>query len=145
MLLTATIASVLALSGCGGGTVDGTVYVNTPPFDIHVAVAGQPLTGVVISPGARQTVYLPAGQYIDLDANEPVTWSLYVGGTLVPGAGTTVYYGGVAIKLTPWSSSRISIDTAISYPLSTPPSFTLVATSTYDFAQVATIDVILTP
>lgn len=145
LLLTATLASVVALSGCGGGTVDGTVYVNTPPFDIHVAVAGQPLTGVVISPGVRQTVYLQAGQYIDLDANEPVTWSLYVGGTLVSGAGTTVYYGDVAITLTSWSSSTISIDTALSYPLAAPLSITLVATSTYDLAQVATIDVILTP
>jgi hypothetical protein len=136
-----TVTVAIALSGCGGGAV----YVDTPPFDIHFAISGQPSTGVVISPGAMQRVILRAGQYIDLNASEPVTWSLNVGGTIVPGPGVTVYYGNVAITLRQLTSSSISIDTAISYPLAAPLSITLVATSTYDFAQVATIEVILMP
>ena len=136
-----TLITLLALSGCGGGDT----YVDTPPFDIHVAVAGQPLTGVVLSPGPLQRVSMRAGQSIELSANESVTWSLNVGGATVSGPGVTVYYGDVAITLTELTASRVAIDTGIRYPLAAPLFITLIATSTYDFAQVATIQLRLTP
>lgn len=86
-----------------------------------------------------------AGQSIELKANEPVTWSLNVGGTSVAGPGVTVYYGDVAITMTALTASRVAIDTSIRYPLAAPIYITLVATSTYDYAQVATIQILLTP
>ena len=137
----ATLIAALALSGCGGGGV----YVDTPPFDINVAVGGQPLTGIVLTPGPLQSVSMRAGQSIVLNANEPVTWSLNVGGTTVSEPRVTVYYGDVAITMTELTASRIAIDTGIAYPLAAPLFITLVATSTYDFAQVATIQILLTP
>ena len=141
VLCATTLITLLALSGCGGGDT----YVDTPPFDIHVAVAGQPLTGVVLSPGPLQRVSMRAGQSIELSANESVTWSLNVGGTTVSGPGVTVYYGDVAITLTELTASRVAIDTGIRYTLAAPLFITLIATSTYDFAQVATIQLRLTP
>ncbi len=137
----AALAALLALSGCGGGDV----YVDTPPLDIRVAIGGQPLSGVVLSPGPVQYVSMRAGQSIQLSANEAVKWSLNVGGTTVGGQGVTVYYGDVAITLTELTSSRVAIDTGVLYPLSAPLYITLVATSTYDFAQVATIQIRITP
>jgi hypothetical protein len=132
----------LALSACGGGG-SADVVVATP-FDINVMVGGRAVDGVRIRPGATQTVYLPVGESIEFDASEPVTWTLRIGGSAVAGTGVTVDYGGVGIRLTEQSSSRILIDTASDYSLSAPLSFTLVATSTIDFAQVATIQVVLT-
>jgi hypothetical protein len=119
--------------------------IDTQPFDIHVAVGGQPLTDVVLTPGPVQRVSMRVGQFIELNANEPVRWSLNVSGTNVSGPGVTVYYGDVAITLTELTDSRVAIDTSTRYPLSGPIFITLIATSTYDFAQVATIQVLLTP
>ena len=131
----------LALSACGGGSAD--VVVATP-FDINVMVGGRALSGVRIGPGAIQTVYLPVGESIEFDASEPVTWTLRVGGSAIAGTGVTVDYGGVGIRLSEQSSSRILIDTGSAYPLGAPLSFTLIATSTLEFAQVASIQVVLT-
>ncbi len=119
--------------------------MDAPPFDIQVAIGGQPLSGVIFSPGPVQRVSMRAGQSIVLSANEPVTWSLNVGGSTVSGPGVTVYYGDVAITMTELTASRVAIDTGIRYPLGAPLFMTLVATSTYDFAQVATIQIMLTP
>ena len=130
----------LALSGCGGGL---DVYVATP-LDINVVVGGRTDSGVHIRPGAVQTVYLPVGQSIAFDASEPVTWTLIVGGTTIAGTGATVSYGGVYITPVTQTRSRVFIDTASDYPLGAPLSFTLIATSTLDDAQVATIQVGLT-
>jgi hypothetical protein len=134
-------ASALGLSGCGGGA---DLYLVGSPFDISISISGQPLNGGHVGPGATQRVWLPVGQSIALDANEPVEWSLNVGGSTVTGQGATVYYGGVAITQTTLTRSRILIDTSSNYALGAPLSFTLVATSTYDRAQVATVQVILT-
>lgn len=102
------------------------------------------MSGVLIRPGATQTVYLPVGQSIELDASEPVIWTLSVGGSTVTGTGVTVDYGGVFITQTVQTRSRILIDTDSNFSLGAPLSFTLIATSTLDFAQVATIRVVLT-
>ena len=133
----------MALSACGGGDASLDVVVATP-FDINVIVGGRPVSGVLIQPGASQTVFLPVGESIELDASEPVTWTLIVGGSTITGTGVTVDYGGVGIRLTAQSRSRILIDTDSAFALSAPLNFTLIATSTLDFAQVATIRVVLT-
>ena len=133
----------LAMTACGGGDAGVDVVVATP-FDINVVVGGRPVSDVRIRPGATQSVLLPVGESIELDASEPVSWTLIVGGTTVNGTGVTVDYGGVGIRLSAQTRSRILIDTDSAFPLGAPLSFTLIATSTLDFAQVATIRVVLT-
>ena len=139
-IATAGLVVALTLSACGGGA---DVYVATP-FDINVVVGGRAASGVHVSPGPVQTVYLPAGQSIAFDASEPVTWTLIVGGSTITGTGVTVNYGGVYITPITQTRSRVFIDTASDYALGAPLGFTLIATSTVDFAQVATIQVVLT-
>ena len=113
-------------------------------FDIGVVVAGQPVNGVQIVPGQSQSLSVSVGQSLELDASEPVVWTLEVGGSAVTGSGTTVYYAGVSITQTAVSSSRIVVDTSAAYPLAAPVPITLVATSTVDAAQVATVNVLIT-
>lgn len=135
----ASFVAALGLSACGGGGSDGGAS-----FNIGVLVGGQPVSGVAIVPGSRQNVSIFAGQSIELDANEPVEWTLLVGGSAVTGSGTTVYYAGVSVTLTAVSDSRIIVDTSASYPLSGAVPITLVATSTFDSAQVATVNILIT-
>ena len=130
------LAAALLLSACGGGGDSGS-------FDISVVVAGQPVGGA-IGPGSSPTIYLRAGQSIELDASEPVVWTLYVGGAAVSGSGSTVYYSGAYVTLTSESASRIAVDTYAQFPLTYSVPMTLVATSTLDAAQVATVNVLIT-
>lgn len=134
------IALACGLSACGGGSLDLEVAA---PFGIDVTVGGRPLSGGHISSGMTQTVMLPVGQSIAFDASEPVVWSLRVGGAVVTGVGTVVDYGGVSIWQTVLTPSRILIETDSAFPLGAPLSFSLVATSTIDSAQVANIRVVL--
>ena len=138
--IVATFAAVVSLSGCGGGGDAGTGAT----FQIGVVVAGQPVSGMVIGPGVSQRLYIQAGQSLELDANEPVVWTLEVGGIAVTGSGTTVYYAGASITETAVSESRIAVDTYAAFPLQAPIPMTFTATSTIDSAQVATIDVLMT-
>ena len=131
------LALVLALSGCGGGGSD------SGALDIRVVVAGQP-TGGAYGPGSSSPVYLRVGQSIELDASESVYWTLYVAGAAVSGSGTVVHYAGADVTLTAESSSQIAVDTYAAYPLSGSIPMTLVATSTFDSATVATINVLIT-
>ncbi|MDE2159919.1 MAG: hypothetical protein KGJ30_13470, partial [Burkholderiales bacterium] len=131
----AAVAAALALAGCGGGDVAYPVG-----FDLGVYVAGQPLAGVTISPGATQSIAIYAGQSIELDASQPVDWTLWVGGSAVTGS-ATVYYGGLSITQTTVSASRIAVDTAANYALPAPVTITFVATSSYDSSLVATVNV----
>ncbi|MBW8833225.1 MAG: hypothetical protein JF606_28365 [Burkholderiales bacterium] len=137
--LIAALASTLSLTACGGG---GSADVVT--FDIGVAVGGQPLSGVQVTAGASQTISIIAGQSIELDASEPVAWTLEVGGSTVTGSGTTVYYAGATITQTAVSDSRIVVDTSAAFPLVAPVPITFIATSTLDSAQVATVNVLIT-
>ena len=130
-------ALLLALSGCGGGGSD------SGNFDIRVFVAGQP-TGGAYGPGSSSPIYLRVGQSIELDASESVYWTLYVAGAAVSGSGTVVHYAGADVTLTAESSSRIAVDTYAAYPLSGSIPMTLVATSTFDSATIATINVVIT-
>jgi hypothetical protein len=131
------LALALTLSACGGGgSYSGT-------FDVTVVVAGQP-TGGTYGPGSSPTLYVRAGQAIELDASESVYWTLYVAGTAVSGSGTTVHYAGADVTLTAESPSRIAVDTYAAFPLSGSIPITLVATSTFDSAIVATVNVLIT-
>jgi hypothetical protein len=131
------LAFALSLTACGGG---GSDYA---AFDVVVVVAGQP-TGGTYGPGNSPTVYVKAGQSIELDASEAVYWTLYVADTAVSGSGTTVHYAGLDATLTAESPSRIAVDTYAAFPLFNPIPVTLVATSTYDSAIVATVNVLVT-
>ncbi len=134
----ASLAVLLSLAACGGGGSD------SGSFEIGVLIAGQPVGGMQIGPGSSPTISIRAGQSIELDASESVYWTLYVGGSAVSGSGATVYYAGAEITQTALSSSRIALDTYAANRLYAPVPITLVATSTYDSAQVATVNVLIT-
>jgi hypothetical protein len=131
------LALALTLPACGGGGSDAAT------FDVTVVVAGQP-TGGSYGPGSSPTLDVRAGQSIELDASESVYWTLYVAGTAVSGSGTTVHYAGADVTLTAQSPSRIAVDTYAAFPLSGAIPVTLVATSTFDEAIVATVNVLIT-
>lgn len=133
----ASLAALMSLSGCGGGG-DGAVS-----FDVGIVVAGQPVGGGVRS-GGVQYVTISAGQSIELDASESVQWILEVGGSVVTGNNATVYYQGVTITETTLSSSRIALDTSAAFFLSAPVPIRLTAISTFDSAEVATVNVLIT-
>jgi hypothetical protein len=132
-----SLAALLSLSACGGGG-DGSAS-----FEIGVVVGGQPVGGM-FQPGSVQSISISAGQSIELDASEPVVWTLEVGGSAVTGSNTTVYYQGVTITETALSPSRIALDTSAAFFLPAPVFITLTAISTFDSAQVATVNVRIT-
>lgn len=133
--LGASLAALLALSACGGGEVT---------LDIGILVGGQPVSGVVVQPGQPQRVSIRAGQSLELDASEPVQWTLYVGNSAVTASGATVSYQGVEITVTAVSASRIVVDTYAPYPLPSAVPVSLTAVSTVDSALVQTVDVLIT-
>ena len=131
------LAAAASLSACGGGGGD------VVALDIGIVLGGVVVGGPPVYAGSRRAVTMYAGQSIELDAKEPVYWTLLVGGSSVVG-GVTVVYGGLSITQSMISSSRIIVDTASRYGLVSPVAMTLIATSTYDAAQVATVDVLVT-
>lgn len=136
-VMTVALAAAIAIgvAGCGGG-----VEVQGDGFSIGVAIDGQSYGGPVIA-GSQQDVSIWAGESVTFDASEPVVWTLYAGNVAVPADGSTVFYGGASIRATAVSSSRIVLDTAASGRLPQPVQVTLTATSTWDSALVATINV----
>jgi len=138
--LIASLAALLNLAACGGGGGSGSGL----PFDLSVVIAGQVVGGTLIGPGVPQNLYISAGQSLELDASEPVVWSLEIGGVVVQNNNVTVRYAGASITQTALSSSRIALDTAADFPpLAAPILITLTATSTIDLAQVATVNVLI--
>lgn len=135
----ASLAALSSLSACGGGG-----SASGAPFDLSVVIAGQVVGGTRILPGAAQNIYISAGQSLELDASEPVVWSLEVGGIIVQNNSVTVQYAGVSITETALSPSRIALDTFADFPpLAASVPITLTATSTIDLAQVATVNVLI--
>ena len=134
--LAAAACLAFALTACGGGGDDG--YVT---FDVGIIVAGQPISNGHVHSGSSQSISVYAGDSLQLDASEPVVWSLQVAGTSVSGSGTTVYYGGIGVTIDTLSASRILVDTFDTSPFSTPVALTFTATSTYDAAVVAVVTV----
>ena len=133
----ALLVAAASLSACGGGGGDlGTL-------DIGILVGGVALSSPPIYAGGHRALTMYAGQAIELDANEPVYWTLLVGGGSVGGS-VTVVYAGLAITQTTVSDSRIVVNTGSRFGLANPVPMTLIATSTIDSAQVATVDVLVT-
>ena len=133
----ALLAAAASLSACGGGGDESVT------LDIGILVGGVVVSGSPVYSGGQRSVTIYAGQSIELDANEPVYWTLLVGGSSIVG-GVTVVYNGLAITQTTVSDSRIIVDTGARFALASPVRMTLIATSTYDSAQVATVDVLVT-
>ena len=135
----AVCAAALSLSACGGGA-----YIDSAGnFIIGVTVAGQFVSDTPVAPGGSLNLAVRAGQSVVLDAGEPAVWTMYVGGAAVSG-GAQVYYAGADIKATTLSASRVAVDTYAAYPLPASIPIMLVATSTYDSAQVATVNLLIT-
>ena len=134
-LLTSIFLCTMFLAGCGGGGSDSS-------FSVTAVVSGQDMGNY--GTGSSGTLYVRGGQYFELDANEPVVWTLYVGNTAVTGSGTSTQYAGAVVTVTAESDSRIAVDTYGTGFLSSSVPVTLVATSTIDSAQVATVDVLIT-
>lgn len=127
--------TLLGLSGCGGGVeVDG--------FGVSVVVNGRTV-GTADQSHRGSVIYVPVNSAFELEASEPVRWTLYVGNTAVTGSGT-VRYGDVEVTFSSVTSSRVAIDTYSRYYLSQSVPITMVATSTYDSAQVATAYIYIT-
>jgi hypothetical protein len=137
--LVAACTAAWSLSACGGGG-----YVDSAGnFNIGVTVAGQFVSDTPVASGGSLNLAIRAGQSVTLDAGEPAVWTLYVGGTAVTG-GAQVYYAGANVTATTLSRSSVAVDTYAAYLLPASIPITLVATSTYDSAQVATVNLLIT-
>ena len=137
--LAAVCVSAWALSACGGDA-----YVDSAGnFNIGVTVAGQFVSYTPVASGGNLDLVVRAGQSVVLNAGEPAVWTVYVGGVAATG-GVQVYYAGADITATTLSSSSVAVDTYAAFRLSAPVPVTLVATATYDSAQVATVNLLIT-
>ena len=133
----ALLAAAAGLSACGGGS-DAFVTL-----DVGIQVGGVVVSSPPAYSGGHRSITMYAGQSIQLDANEPVYWTLRVGGSSVVGS-VTVVYAGLAITQTAISDSRVIVNTSSRFGLASSVPMTLIATSTIDSAQVATVDVLVT-
>lgn len=134
------IAASLALAGCGGGgDYGGGNSSSGHVFDVGAVVGGQPYP-TLFYPGQPGVVSILVGQSIQLDATESVVWGFSVNGSPLFGSGTTVIYQGVSVTQSFLNPSRVVIDTALVGPAVLPIFITLSATSTYDAAQVAVVN-----
>ncbi|MEO5658631.1 MAG: hypothetical protein ABIQ90_02380 [Polaromonas sp.] len=134
------LATVLALSGCGGGGDD---EIHLHAIEIGALVNGQPLAGVDVLAGMRQTIFIAAGQSFELEATHPVAWTVSVGGSIIPGAGNTISSGGISVRETLITDFQFAANTFATSPLPTSLQITLDATSLEDPSQVATVDVVV--
>lgn len=134
-----SLTAVFVLSACGGGG-DNPAPAN---FNIGVTVGGQFMSSSQVAPGGSINLAIHAGQSLNLDAGESAVWTLLVGGNAISG-GARVSYAGVNISATTLNPYAVAIDTFAPFPLQMTVPVTLVATSTYDAVQVATVNLIIT-
>ena len=78
-----------------------------------------------------------------LDAGEPAVWTLLVGGSAISG-GAQVFFAGANITATTLNPSAVVVDTNAVFPLQALIPITLIATSTFDSVQVATVNLLIT-
>lgn len=133
------ISAAFLLTGCGGGGDDGPA----PLLEVGALVNGQP-TSLNVLPGTRQALFVRVGQSFELAASRPVTWSVFVGGTFIPGVGNTISSNGTNLQETLITDFRFVATTFGFLPGATPVQVTILATSQEDTRQVATVDVLLT-
>jgi hypothetical protein len=135
----ASLTAALMLSACGGGA-----DISIPAdFNIGVTVGGQFVGQTPVAPGGSLDLAIRVGQSLILDAGEPVVWTLLVGGSAVSG-GARVFFAGADIIATPLNRSTVAVDTSAAFPLRASIPITLVATSTFDSVQVATVNLLIT-
>ena len=135
----ASLTAALILSACGGGG-----DARSPgSFNIGVTVGGLSISNTPVPSGGSINLVIHAGQSVSLDAGEPAVWTLFVGGSAVSGA-AQVYYAGANITATTLNPSAVVVNTYAPYPLQAAIPITLIATSTYDSAQVATVNLLIT-
>ena len=156
------IASTSLLTACGGGDNSGAASVNigvVVPIDtalpasatgsgaasvnIGVFVAGQPQRDLIVGQGGSTNLALFAGDSVILEAREPVIWTLFVGGAAV-GTGVEVFYAGLNLTATRLDAFTVALDTFAAFPLAAPVAVTMVATSSFDSALVARVDILIT-
>jgi len=135
----AALTAALALSACGGGG-----YVDSAGnFSIGVTLDGRFVSDTPVVSGGSLDLAIHAGQSVIFDAREAVVWTMFVGGSAISG-GAQVYYAGLDILATTLNPSTVAVDTHAAFALQAPIDMTLVATSTYDSAQVATVHLLIT-
>ena len=137
-LVLALIVAGLTLTACGGGDSNSPGNLN-----IGVTVGGQFVSETPVSVGGSLDLAIRVGQSIILDANEPVVWTLLVGGSAVSG-GAQVFFAGANITATTLSRFEVAVDTSADFRLRAPVPIALVATSTFDSVQVATVNLLIT-
>ncbi len=131
----ASLSAALMLAACGGGITIGSA--GDFGFNVHVTVGGQVFVDdALIAPGGSLHVVIRAGQSVTVDAGESVFWTLLVGGNSIALDGTDVRFVGADIGATTLSPSTIVLDTFADVQLPAPLPVTLIATSTFDSAQV---------
>jgi hypothetical protein len=133
------LITALMLSACGGGE-DARLRGN---FNIGVTVGGQFINDRLVAPGDSFNIAVRAGQSVSVDAGEPVVWTLLVGGTAIR-SGVRVYYAGADLVATTLNGSTLVLDTYAADRLFSPISVTLIATSSFDSFQVATVNLLIT-
>lgn len=138
MAAAVTIASALLLTACGGGGDSGSANIN-----IGVLVAGQARPDLVIGQGGSTNLALFAGDSVILEAREPVIWTLFVGGAAV-GTGVEVFYAGLNLTARRLDAFTVALDTFASFPLAGPVAVTMEATSPFDSALVARVNILIT-
>ncbi|HZY20166.1 MAG TPA: hypothetical protein VFE82_16975 [Ramlibacter sp.] len=131
----AVLCAALLLAGCGGGAV---VVGSGGSFNLAVVVGGFAVREPVAA-GQDVTFSVRAGESIEVDANEPATWSFSVNGGPLFQSGTAVQVGGLQITQATLTSSRVVLQTAIVGTPVLPAFVTLTATSRLDAAQVAVV------
>ena len=139
IMAVASLTVALILSACGGGG-----DVSSPGnFNIGVTVGGQFVSQTPVAPGGSLDLAIRVGQSVVLDAGEPAVWTLLVGGSAVTG-GAQVFFAGANITATTLNSSSVILDTDAAFALRAPIPVTLIATSTFDSVQVATVNLLIT-
>ena len=134
------IASALLMTACGGG---GGGDSGSASINIGVLVAGQPRPDLVVGQGGSTDLAIFAGDSVILKAREPVIWTLFVGGAAV-GTGVEVFYAGLNLTATRLDAFAVALNTFAAFPLAGPVGVTMVATSTFDSALVARVNILIT-
>ena len=134
------IASTSLLTACGGGGGDNS---GSASINIGVLVAGQPRPDLVVGQGGSTNLALFAGDSVVLAAREPVIWTLFVGGAAV-GTGVEVFYAGLNLTATKLDAYTVVLNTFAAFPLAGPVAVTMVATSPFDSALVARVNILIT-
>lgn len=135
----ASLTAALILSACGGGG-----DVRSPgSFNIGVTVGGLLVSQTPVAAGGSLDLAIHVGQSVILDAGEPAVWTLLVGGSAISG-GAQVFFAGANITATTLNPSAVVVDTNAVFRLQASIPITLIATSTFDSVQVATVNLLIT-